>query len=116
MLHADGRTDGRTDMTKLIPSFRSFAETSKHTLFFTALGCAVWCSRKDTTLNPFYVGHIRFPSWPPNLHSWSSYGNHLTFLKSSNNNTASYYTSYKSPIQGRDHILIKQVHMSLHKE
>jgi len=29
LFHADGRADGQTDMTKLIVSFRNFANTSK---------------------------------------------------------------------------------------
>jgi hypothetical protein len=30
LFHADGRTDGRTDMTKLIVAFRSFANAPKN--------------------------------------------------------------------------------------
>jgi len=30
LLHADRRTDGRTEMTKLIVAFRNFAKASKN--------------------------------------------------------------------------------------
>jgi hypothetical protein len=32
LFHADGRTDGRTDMTKLIVAFRNFAKAPKNAL------------------------------------------------------------------------------------
>ena len=30
MFHSDGRTDGQTEMTKLIVAFRNFANAPKH--------------------------------------------------------------------------------------
>ena len=33
LFHADGRTDGQTDMTKLIVAFRNFAEAPNETNF-----------------------------------------------------------------------------------
>jgi hypothetical protein len=32
LFHADGQTDGQTDMTKLIMAFRKFAKTPKNSL------------------------------------------------------------------------------------
>jgi hypothetical protein len=32
LFHADGRTDGQTDMTKLIVAFRNFANAPKNSL------------------------------------------------------------------------------------
>jgi hypothetical protein len=34
LFYADGRTDGETDMTKLIVAFRNFANAPKHCLVF----------------------------------------------------------------------------------
>jgi len=39
LFHADGRTDGRSDMTKLIVVFRNFAHAPKNRHKMESLGC-----------------------------------------------------------------------------
>ena len=53
LFHADGRTDGWTDMTKLIVAFRNFLSNNTHTICINVeeLSC-------NTTLN--WIGTCRF--------------------------------------------------------
>jgi hypothetical protein len=37
LFHADGRTDGRTDMPKVTVAFRNFPKAPKNTIFFISL-------------------------------------------------------------------------------
>jgi hypothetical protein len=48
MFHADGKTDGRTDMTKLIFAFRNFANAPKKNSVLWFFG--------DGVSNPKYIG------------------------------------------------------------
>jgi hypothetical protein len=48
LFHADRRTDGRTDMTKLIVAFHSFASRPKM-VYFQPLTNGVTCKQRNLT-------------------------------------------------------------------
>ena len=48
MFHADGQTDGKTDMTKLIVAFRNFANAPKNEMGRERSMWHVWGERRCT--------------------------------------------------------------------
>jgi hypothetical protein len=53
LFHADRRTDGLTDMTKLIDAFRNFASAPQNCTHLTLYLCVLYLSQKKQQLSSY---------------------------------------------------------------